>query len=295
MSGQKDVAVRPTSVAGTFYPAQPSQCRELARGYLTPRTHGVPDPRGGLVPHAGWICCGAIAGETIATLRQAKPEADLIVIFAAVHTPIALDHAALDSFARWQSPLTQTDVSDEARRKIAESREWFVTDDRFHVADHAVEVELPLIAEAFSGVEILPIEVPPIDHAAEIGRITAKRLSELNREAIFLASSDLTHYGPNYRFTPAGVGEEALNWAKRNDARLIDRIIELDVEGIVEEVRSHQNACGAGAIAAMLAACRELGASQAQLLTHTSSYEVLRRQMRETADNAVGYASVIVG
>lgn len=247
------------------------------------------------MPHAGWICSGAIAGETIATLRQDRPDADLIVVFAAVHTPIRLDHAALDSFVRWQSPLRETNVSDEARRKLAELPEWFVTDNRFHTRDHAVEVEMPLIEEAFGEIEVLPIEVPLIDSAAGIGKIVAKRLIEMKRNPLFLASSDLTHYGPNYRFVPAGVGEEALQWAKQNDARLIDKIIAQDVDGIVSEVRLHQNACGGGAIAAMLAACREMGASQVQLLTHTNSHEVLRKQFSDPAENAVGYASIVCG
>lgn len=294
MAGPKD-DVRPPSVAGTFYPAQPAQCRELAHSYLVPRAHQLPGLCGGVVPHAGWVCSGAVAGETIATLKLTRPDADLIVIFAAVHTPIALDHAALDSFARWQSPLTLSGVDDEARRRIAESREWFVTDNRFHSRDHAVEVEMPLIEEAFPGVGILPIEVPLIEHAAEVGKITAKQVIAMKRNPLFLASSDLTHYGLNYRFTPAGVGEAGLKWAERNDERLIDRIIVQDVDGIVEEVRSHHNACGGGAIAAMLAACREMGATQAQLLTHTNSHEVLRKICKDSADNAVGYASIVIG
>ena len=76
---------------------------------------------------------------------------------------------------------------------------------------------------------------------------------------MYLASSDLTHYGPSYRFTPAGVGEAALEWAKANDRRLLERVTDLAAEQVVPEARAHANACGAGAIAAMLAACRETG------------------------------------
>ena len=60
--------------------------------------------RGGVVPHAGWICSGAIAGETIGALRTAMPDADLIVVFGAIHTRIPIALAALDSHAKWIEP-----------------------------------------------------------------------------------------------------------------------------------------------------------------------------------------------
>jgi len=55
------------------------------------------------------------------------------------------------------------------------------------------------------------------------------------------------------------------------------------------------NACGGGAIAAMLSACRELGANEARVLHHANSYETLSVIDPQPPDNAVGYASVVVG
>jgi AmmeMemoRadiSam system protein B len=118
---------------------------------------------------------------------------------------------------------------------------------------------------------------------------------ELTLSAIFLASSDLTHYGPAYRFAPAGVGSAGLDWAKGNDRRLLDRIEQFEPERVVEDVRQHANACGGGAIAAMMAACRELGATRASVLRHANSYETLAAVAPQTADNAVGYAAAVVG
>ena len=142
----------------------------------------------------------------------------------------------------------------------------------------------------------MPVEVGLIDEAEQIGIATAKRVKQLGHRAVFLASSDLTHYGPAYRFTPAGVGINGLRWAKENDRRLLERIEAFDVEGIVPEVRSRLNACGGGAIAAMLAACREFGATRATVLRHANSYETLADVTpHQTPDNAVGYAGVVVG
>jgi AmmeMemoRadiSam system protein B len=142
---------------------------------------------------------------------------------------------------------------------------------------------------------VLPIEVPAIDRAEQIGRATARELERLGLTAVFLASSDLTHYGPAYGFAPLGVGVEGLNWAKENDRRLLDRVTAMEAERIVPEAKARLNACGAGAIAAMLAACRDRGATGGQVLRHANSYETLADVASQEPENAVGYASVVVG
>jgi AmmeMemoRadiSam system protein B len=142
---------------------------------------------------------------------------------------------------------------------------------------------------------VLPVEVPLIDSAVDVGIATARLAGAMNLPVAFLASSDLTHYGPAYAFVPAGLGPQGLAWAKDNDRRLLDRVVRLDVESIVGSVRNNYNACGGGAIAALLAACRELGATRSEVLRHTNSAEVLCGLGERYDGNAVGYAGVVVG
>jgi MEMO1 family protein len=305
-------AVRPPAFAGLFYPDDAHKARQLAERYLSPvevrinaTEAALPRWLGGIVPHAGWICSGAIAGQTISTIARSQATGpDVIVVFAAVHTPLPLEQATLDTFAGWTVPGATSEVSQELRSKLLEAggRELFAADDRFHSREHAIEVELPLIQAAWPGAAmgkspaILPVEVPLIDEAPQVGIATARRIAAMNSRAVFLASSDLTHYGPAYRFAPAGTGLSGLAWAKDNDRRLLEQVERMQVEQVVGAVRANLNACGGGAIAAMLAACRELGASQAVMLRHTNSYETLLEQgIGHERDNAVGYASVVVG
>ncbi len=171
----------------------------------------------------------------------------------------------------------------------------FAVEPRLHAREHAIEVELPLVRHAWPGVTILPVEVPPIDAAADIGRATAAAIRAAGRTAAYFASSDLTHYGPAYRFAPGGVGLGGLRWAKANDRRLLDAVEAFAVERIVGETRAHANACGGGAIAAMMAACQAEGATTARVLRHASSFETLADVHPQPPTNAVGYAAVVVG
>ncbi len=323
MSGPKDPTVRPPAVAGQFYPSDPQQCRADALSFLQshsttlaqyfgkgPRENPVPmstppennaaatSPQrwiGGIVPHAGWICSGAVAGATISTLAAASGPLDVVVVFGAVHTPIYTQSGALDSHQRWAVPGGVSQLPADLARRLQERGNLFVVDDRLHTHEHAVEVNLPLIQLAFPNVSVLPIEIPAMDAAALMGRTTALAATEAGLRAVFLASSDFTHYGPSFRFAPAGLGPAGIQWAMDNDRRLLELIQNNEVDRVVPDAEEHASACGAGAIAAMLAACREFGARTAQVLRHTNSFETLADVAPQPPTNAVGYAAVVVG
>jgi len=287
--------VRQPAVAGLFYPADPVVCRAEAQSYLRADTAAARQPWiGGLVPHAGWRCSGAIAGEAIATIAAAT-DADVVVVFGAIHTRAPIESAVLDIHARWHVPGGDSELPAGVQQRLAENQAFFAVDERFHRREHAVEVELPLIQQAWPKAMLLPVEVPVIERAVEIGRQTARSLVAAGLRTVFLASSDLTHYGPDYGFAPTGIGQQGLDWAMENDRRLLDLVRGLNPEPIVSHVRQHHNACGGGAIAAMLAACRELGAAQSRLLRHANSCQMLADVSPRPPTDAVGYAGLVVG
>ena len=307
MPGPSRTTRRP-AVAGRFYPADEAQCTSAAKQFVRANEQTVlnPDWRGAIVPHAGWMFSGAIAGEAIGALKAARetaarPAPQVVVVFGAVHTPLPLERAAMDENQRWSVPGGASEVSVELLAKLeADASEMFGVDPRFHEREHAIEVELPLIQQAWPNALLMPIEVPLVDEAPQIGRRTARLVEAMNLDAVYLASSDLTHYGPDFRFVPAGVGDAGLAWAKDNDRRLLDLVSNLRIDAVVPEVRDRANACGGGAIAAMLAACEADGvrgaARDVTILRHESSDDVMQRiAPQERSDNAVGYAAVVVG
>jgi MEMO1 family protein len=326
MGGPVAVRVRPPIAAGRFYPADAEQCRSAAANLLRKARERLAGAAaaaaqkqwiGGIVPHAGWGYSGAVAAETLAALSQAAgragcagnagdagcaaPSVDVVVVFGAVHTPLPASTGVLDDHERWRVPGGEFELAVEVQRRLVEQAgELFVVDERFHHHEHAVEVELPLVQAAWPAVadgkvpRLLPVEVPAVERAAEVGRETAREVLRKGLSVVFLASSDLTHYGPAFGFAPAGVGQAGLKWAMANDRRLLDLVRQMQVEQVVPEVRRHRNACGGGAVAAMLAACREAGATEAAVLHHTSSHET-GPQLETGPVDFVGYASVVVG
>ena len=139
-------SVRKPFRAGEFYPADAASCRELAALFIRPRDYTpvvAAQKRwiGGIVPHAGWICSGAVAGETIAAIAASGPPPDVVVVFGAIHTPLPIEVAALDPYERWVEPTGESLIARDVRERLLTGRsgsDLFVTDERFHRAEHVV-------------------------------------------------------------------------------------------------------------------------------------------------------------
>ncbi len=288
--------VRQPIVAGQFYPSSRDACLEAINDLRpTSPPDNVPDrPVAGIVPHAGWVFSGATALRVLEAIRSRRmPEA--FVLFGASHA--RLRQSAVFSRGRWETPLGPAEVDARLAEELLALGGDVVEDDPMpHEREHSLEVLVPLLVHVFPGARIVPVLVVPRESdAPEVGRAAARAIRALDTDAVVLGSTDLTHYGPAYRFTPKGEGEAALRWMREeNDRRMLDLMRGLEAEAVVPESEAKMNACGAGAIAATLAAAKALGAEAGHVVDYTTSYDVLRaRTGRADSSAAVGYAGVV--
>lgn len=282
--------IREPVQTGRFYPADEAKCREDVEAHSAQGAHSVEGVvRGGIVPHAGWRFSGRVAAEVFATIAgQAKPTT--VVIFGAVHRHRGAKAAMFPSGC-WETPLGPVEVDKRLAERVLGHTNLIVEDAYAHEQEHSIEVQVPFVRHLLPEAMILPIMVPPVPEASEVGEAVARTVETYQADAVMIGSTDLTHYGPSYDFTPEGVGLEGLVWAKNvNDKRMIDLILALTPKPIVPEARSHGNACGAGAVAAAVAAVRHLGADKGALLRHTTSHEVLGQG---GGLDSVGYAGIV--
>jgi len=290
--------IREPAVAGSFYPGDRSGCLALLNdcervANENQETPAVGRIAGGVVPHAGWICSGAVAAGVFEAISSQRQPA-VAIVFGAIHVPARESQAYLFPSGAWRTPLGDVPVNEPVGERICERSALVTCEAAIHAREHSIEVEVPFLQHLLPQTQIVPIMVPVVEEAAQMGVAAAQACRDFGIDAIFLASTDLTHYGPSYRFMPHGVGPEGLAWAKEvNDRRMIDLMLAMREGDVVAEARANQNACGPGAVAATIAACRTYGAGRASLLQHTTSYEVLKERYQEPARDAVGYAGVI--
>ncbi len=274
---------RKAAVAGQFYPAGRDVCGRMADDLLGGATTSA--AIGAVVPHAGWVYSGAAAALSWAGVAAARPET--VVIFGAMH---GLDRNAGSLFASgsWQTPLGAVAVDEELARRFLRCRHVREAPDA-HAFEHSIEVQLPLLKRLLPDVRIVPLSVQPGALATEIGRVCAAECGDRGRAVAFAGSTDLTHYGPAFGFEPMGRGRAGIRWAKEvNDRRLVKLVVEMDADAIVPEAAANRNACGSGAVAAVISAMRELGAVKYRELLHTSSADVRGFDDRNEV-NSVGY------
>jgi hypothetical protein len=283
-------------VAGQFYPGQHDACIAEIHEFLDemPPHDSLPDTIvAGIVPHAGWTFSGALAAMVFAAIRQRHEKVNTFVIFGAAHSYFG-DAPALCAAGAWLTPLGQAVVDEELAQAVLSSTN--ATDEfSAHAAEHSIEVQIPLIQDIFPGAKILPILVPPREQAVALGGAVGRIIERTEQKKIVcIGSTDLTHYGPSYGFTPIGIGKAALQWAKEvNDRKFIDLALRMDPHGLLADAAENCNACGAGAAAATIAAAKHLGKTAGTLLAHATSNEIMLEKMKTTSRDSVGYAAII--
>jgi AmmeMemoRadiSam system protein B len=283
-------------VAGQFYPGQHDSCLSTIHECFEAVNISEPLPEtivAGIVPHAGWTYSGDLAALVFAAIKQQHEKVHTFVIFGTTHRYFDISPAVSDKGV-WITPIGEVVIDEELADAILGTGQA-VSDPDAHLSEHSIEVQIPFIQELFAGAKIVPVLVPPSEQAITLGT----RLGEIidkqdDKKIICIGSTDLTHYGPGYRFVPMGTGKNALEWAKNvNDKKFIDFALKLKPEELLASAVKNGNACGPGAAAATVAAAKKLGCKQGILLGHTTSNEIVQQKMGTTSADAVGYAGIV--
>jgi hypothetical protein len=282
-------------VAGQFYPGSNSQCLADIQQCLSEREIDMPLPdtiTAGIVPHAGWVFSGSLAAMVFSAIKKQNQAVDTFIIFGAAHSYFGPEPAVYNS-GQWQTPLGNIDIDEELAAQIAKSKSAII-DTASHAYEHSIEVQIPFIQHLFSQAKIVSVLTPSNDCAIEVGQRAGQLATESDKKIVFIASTDLTHYGPRYGFAPQGSGAEALEWAtKVNDRKFINAALAMLPKEIIHTASENMNACGAGATAATVAAAKQMGIDKGVLLAHTDSNTIMAEKMNQRSQESVGYAAIV--
>jgi AmmeMemoRadiSam system protein B len=229
----------------------------------------------GLVcPHAGYMFSGAVAANAYYELASdGKP--DTVVILGPNHTGYGSALAVVNE-GFWRTPLGDVEVDGETANRIVHETRVVDVDELAHRFEHSVEVQLPFLQYLYgSEFKFVPVcfQMQDLASAVEIGRALVKVLASKN--AVIIASSDMTHYEPQGNAAMKDMA--ALKAVEAMDEKRFFSIIETQ----------NVSACGYGPIAALITAAKGLGAKEAKLLCYKTSGDT-------TGDysSVVGYAAV---
>ena len=268
------MGIRRADLAGAWYPGGELDCRRTVERFLDadlPCPGDTEDMVGGIVPHAGWVFSGEIACNVIKCLSAREP--DTCVVFGRhLHRTSA---SFIMEEGRWETPLGELEVDADLARCVTKEFPFSVETTSRYEEDNTIEVQLPFIKYFLPDAKIVPMGLPPNTTSLEAAKRTVQIAREMGRETVVLGSTDLTHYGNSYGYTPKGTGKKAVEWVKNvNDKRAVDLMVNMDETGVINESFMNHNLCCPGAVAAAIVAARELGAGDGKEVKYSTSYDV---------------------
>jgi AmmeMemoRadiSam system protein B len=240
--------IRHPAVAGQFYPAQAQQLAGNIHGYID-AAHAVEGPgicKGLLVPHAGYMYSGPVAGEGYALLSHLDQTVSYNVVILAPSHHVSFRGAALPEADVFRTPLGDVSVGNAAML-LAGSTSVFVSG-QAHALEHAIEVQLPFLQVVLRNFSIIPLVLGDVDCTRLAREIVALNLLH----PLIIASSDLSHYDP-------------YDVAVEHDRATIDLIVKGEGDRLTGD-----DACGFMAIRTLLSVAHLAGWSS-RLLSYENS------------------------
>jgi AmmeMemoRadiSam system protein B len=269
--------LRHPAVAGRFYPRDPDDLRAQAHGYLSQSISSAVErvkAMGCIVPHAGYVYSGHVAGAVFARIEIPK----LCVVLCPNHTGMGRALAMMCE-GSWETPLGEVPIDAEFANALRQRFPALQDDSSAHRAEHAAEVELPFLQLQQPDLRFVPIALGTGQFEAleQLGTALGEVISQEKERVLMVASSDMNHY-------------ESDTVTRVKDQRAIERILTLDARGLYDVVTQQDiSMCGFGPAVAMLTAARQLGAKSAALVKYATSGDISGDR-----DMVVGYAGVIV-
>jgi len=248
-----------------------------------------------IAPHAGWYYSGAIAARAATALAGQGSEPDTVAVIGG-HLPLGMPvlFAMEDAV---ETPLGPMEIDGKLRdvlyNCLPETALIKAAPDRYQ--DNTVEVLLPMVRYFFPHAKLLWVRFPADIRSYDAGKVLAQTAASLGRKLLVLGSTDLTHYGRHYEFTPYGSGKTALDWVKNvNDRRFIDAVETGDPAAILTRAEEERSACSAGAVLGTMGYAAELRGPQSgnggKLLAYGTSAEA---GDGEIPDSFVGYGAFV--
>ena len=154
-----------------------------------------------MVPHAGWIYSGTLAAAVFR--RVAIPEC--AIILCPKHRPHGAEWAVAPH-RRWLFPGGELASDPELAARLAAGVEGLQLDAAAHRDEHAIEVQLPLLARLAPQVRVVGIAVgdSPLPELLRFGVAMSVVLRDMPQRPLLIVSSDMNHFADDAADAPLG-------------------------------------------------------------------------------------------
>jgi AmmeMemoRadiSam system protein B/AmmeMemoRadiSam system protein A len=256
-----------------WYPADPAKLLATVQAYTGQAEVAQSGGRllGIIVPHAGYLYSGAVAGHAFRAVQEAGCAQQTIVVIGDTHTGNGSAQIAVWESGAFETPLGWLPVDEAVAQALVAADPLIQADRKAFRSEHPVENQLPFIQVVCPGARIVPIVIrqPSLKNAQALAQALVTALD--GRPALIVASTDLSHY-------------HAYKEARAMDEVALQSIVSLDPQVVADSPRrcaelglgsgDPLTMCSQGAVMTALLASREMGANQASVLYYANSGDV---------------------
>jgi MEMO1 family protein len=189
-NNQHPISIRPTAVAGSFYPNDVNQLNNMLDEYLALETVNIEAPKAIIAPHAGYIYSGQTAASVYFNVGKLKHKITRVVLLGPTHR-VYVQGIALPSNTHFATPLGNISIDTTALSELESNYPYVQFLDAAHEQEHSLEVHLPFLQKVLDNFTLIPILVG--DASPEQ---VASILNQLwgGEETLIVISSDLSHF-----------------------------------------------------------------------------------------------------
>ncbi|UCC64916.1 MAG: AmmeMemoRadiSam system protein B, partial [Anaerolineae bacterium] len=184
--------------AGRWYPADPAKLRAAVEAYVgQAQVPPLPGPLlAVVVPHAGYLYSGAVAGYAFRALQEAGCAGATLAVVGDTHSGDGSAAIAVWAAGAFETPLGRVPVDEAVAQAVVAADPGIEFDRAAFRDEHPVENQLPFIQVVCPGARIVPVVIR--EPTPENAQLLAEALvaASGDRQAMVVASTDLSHYHP---------------------------------------------------------------------------------------------------
>lgn len=256
----------------------PDSLKHLQATIQNSLTDGIdPHVRAAICPHAGYRWCSETLGRTMSRVGDVY---DNVLLLGPSHRVGLHNQAIVCDYTGVETPLGVCEIS-------GMTSDLFINNNRVHDNEHSTLMHVPYIQYCCPSATVTPVIIGSMDedYLTELARTLSQEITD---KTLIMISSDFTHYGEKFKYTPFDRADNLRQEIYNFDHKVIEMIVDIETDLFKLFVRKKTSTiCGKHAIAVMLQMIRDMNFT-AELCDYSMSGDMVHDHT-----NSVSYAGII--
>lgn len=251
IAGAGEETIRPAYMAGSWYPGEPDALAEAVDRLLAEAAPPglTARPVAVIAPHAGYRFSGATAAAGYKCLQNLTYKRVMVLAFSHRHAGTYDGVDVPGKLTAYATPLGEVPIDREVCDALLREP-VFASHPGVDRGEHSLELQLPFLQRVLKGFRLVPLLVGRMTNADETAAARAL-LPYLDEETLLVASSDFTHFGPNFGYQP--FREDVPNKLRELGDRAAAPLLKGDYDGFTDHLaKTRDTICGYGPIRLLL-------------------------------------------